>query len=72
MRSLEELLPSLYLVESGLALMQAASLLAREPPLRGAEAVHLAAAMALFRQVSGVFLTLDRRQYRVARALVPT
>ncbi|WP_022798444.1 hypothetical protein [Thermus islandicus] len=36
------------------------------------EEAPLAAAMALFRQVSGVFLTLDRRQYRVARALVPT
>ncbi|AFH39162.1 hypothetical protein TthTF19_12700 [Thermus thermophilus] len=71
-RSLEELVPSLYLVESSLALMQAASLLAREYPLRGADAVHLAAALALFRQVSGVFLTLDRRQYRVAKVLVPT
>ncbi|WP_231293431.1 MULTISPECIES: hypothetical protein [Thermus] len=59
-------------MESSLALMQAASLLAREYPLRGADAVHLAAALALFRQVSGVFLTLDRRQYRVAKVLVPT
>mgnify|MGYP000069244554 CR=1 FL=1 len=71
-RALEELASSLYLVESSWPLMRAAADLARRYPLRGADAVHLAAALAFSLKMPATFITLDHRQYQVAKNLVPT
>lgn len=72
LRGLEDLWSSLYLVESVPALMRAAGLLAQRHPLKGADAVHLAAALAFARRGPFPirFFTLDRARYRVAKGFL--